>query len=185
MCSSQITTTRKNRQSFEDALLIAEQQLVTPVDNRSKGLLARQRVAEAAGEKPKTVVQTRQDLLDGKGTRAGRSQLDGEREPVKTETNIGDGTENLVGKFQSRADRLRTGKKQLHGIICRQRRYRPNMFAAHPEALATRRQNTQTGASTQQVFGDLSGRIDHVLAIVEHDQQVTFTDHGGELSRVW
>ena len=51
-----------------------------------------------------------------------------------------------------------------------QRGHRPDRLAADPQALTARRQEPQPRAVTQEVLGDLGGRRDDVLAVVEHDR---------------
>ena len=66
----------------------------------------------------------------------------------------------------------------------RQRRHGPDGLAADSQPLAARGEEAQARAATQQVLGDLGGGGDHVLAVVEHDQQVAIADHLGQPVRV-
>ena len=123
-------------------------------------------------------------MLYWKRSRAGRRQLDRQRETVKASANFGDGNDDIVGQLKSRTHRLCTRQKQLHGVLGCQRWYRPDGFTTHPKPFAAGGKDAQTRASLQKVFGDFSSRGDHVLAVVEHDQQTAFTDHRSQLSRV-
>ena len=51
-----------------------------------------------------------------------------------------------------------------------------------PSRLVARRRRRR--AAPQQVLGDLGGRRDHVLAVVEHDQQLAVADQLGQPARV-
>ena len=74
--------------------------------------------------------------------------------------------------------------KRRDGVVGRQRRHGPDGLAADAQPLAARGEEPQAGAATQQVLGDLGGRGDHVLAVVEHDQQLAVADHLGQPARV-
>ena len=78
----------------------------------------------------------------------------------------------------------RASDEQLNGVVGRQRRHGPDGLAADSQPLTARREQPQAWAATQQVLGDLGGRRDHVLAVVEHDQQLTIPDHLGQPARV-
>ena len=55
---------RKDRQAPQDALLVAEKEVVAPVDDPAQRLLPRLGGAVAAGEQPKPVVDTGRDVTE-------------------------------------------------------------------------------------------------------------------------
>ena len=82
----------------------------------------------------------------------------------------------IVGEVQSRAGGRRRGHEQRRRVLGCERGHRPDGLAADPQTLAARRQEAQPRAVAQQVFGHLGGRGDHVLAVVEHDEQLPVAD---------
>ena len=81
--ASSVHAAREDRQPFEDALLVVEQQIVAPVDDGAQRLLAGECGAAPAGEEPEPLVESLGDLADGKRARARRRELDREWEPVE------------------------------------------------------------------------------------------------------
>ena len=79
----QVATAGEHRQPLEHALLVVEEELVAPVDDRAQRLLARERGARPAGEQAEPIVQAGGDLRDRERAGAGRRELDGERQPVE------------------------------------------------------------------------------------------------------
>ena len=90
----------------------------------------------------------------------------------------------VVGELERRAGGLGAGDEQRDGVVGRERRHGPDGLAADAQPLAARGEEPQAGAATQQVLGDLGGRGDHVLAVVEHDQQLAVADQLGQPARV-
>ena len=166
----QIAPAGEHRQPFEHPLLVVEEQLVAPVDHGPQRLLARQRGARPAGEQAEPIVQARRGSAERERSGAGGRELDGERQTVEAGADVGDHRVVVVGEFERRAGGVSPGDEEAHGVVGRERRHRPDGLAADAQSLAARGEDAQRRAATQQVLGDLGGRGDHVLAVVEHDQ---------------
>ncbi len=171
-------------QPFEHALLVFEEQLVAPVDDSAECLLAGQGSARSTGQQAEPVVEPSGDLCDRERSGASRRQFDRQRQPVELGADVGDDLVVVAGAVDSPTRRLSAGQEETDGVVGCQRRYRPDGFASDAQPLAARGEDAQPRASTQQVFGHLSGSGDDVLAVVEHDQPVLLTDQLGEPVRV-
>ena len=98
----QVAAAGEHRQPLEHPLLVVEQQLVAPVDDGAQRLLPRQRRPGAAGEQAEPIVEAGRDLLDRERTRAGRGELDGERQPVEAGADLRHRREDVVGQPRRR-----------------------------------------------------------------------------------
>jgi hypothetical protein len=74
--------------------------------------------------------------------------------------------------------------EQLHRVVDQQRRHRPDHLAADTQPFSARCEEVQRRTAAQKVLGDLGGRRDHVLAVVEHDQQLPVGENLREPARV-
>ena len=180
----EVAPAREHRQPFEHPLLVVEEQFVAPVDHGPQRLLARQRGTRPAGEQPEPVVQPFADLREGKRAGARGREFDGERETVEAGADLGDHRAVVVGEFERRARCVSPGDEEGHGVRRPERRYRPDGLTADAKSLAARGEDAQRRAATEQVFGDLGRRGDHVLAVVEHDQELAVADQLGQPARI-
>ena len=180
----QVATAGEHRQPLEDALLVVEEQLVAPVDHRAQRLLARQRGARPAGEQAEPIVQADEICVSGNArVRAAASSMASgspSRRAQMSAITAWWSSESSSGAPAACA----RATKRLHGVVGRERRHRPDGLAADSQSLAARGEEPQRRAAAQQVLGDLGGRRDHVLAVVEHDQHLPVTDQLGEPARV-
>jgi len=136
------------------------------------------------GQHVETTVEPRCKLLDPERDGAGRGQLDRQRDAVEPPADRGDQRSSRVVCSEMRLRRARpvdkepnrTVKKQI-GVrcgICRrhiQRWHRVNPFPFHPERLAARCNDLYRGAGSQRRLDHFCGGADHMLAIVQHQQQ--------------
>ena len=182
--SGEVTTAREHRESFEHSLLIVEQQLVAPVDDGPKRLLARQGCARPTREEPKAIVQPGQDLRDreGAGTRCG--ELNGERKAVEPGADLGDDVGLTLREIELGAGGPSPVDEQRPSVVGGERRHGPDRLATDSQPFTTRRKEAQARTAAQQVFSDLGGCGDDVLAVVEDDQQIPLADHRRQLVRV-
>ena len=104
----QVAPTRQHREPFEDALLVAEQQLVAPVDDSAQRLLARQGRARPARQQAEPIVEPGGDLGERERPGPGRGQLDGQRQPVEPGADVGD---DIAARRRARSARPTLGRE--------------------------------------------------------------------------
>ena len=80
---------------------------MAPVDQRAQRLLARKRVAAAAGEHAEALVEPLAQLLQAEHLDARRRQLDRERNAVQAPADVGDDRRVFVGQRKALVGRLR------------------------------------------------------------------------------
>ncbi|MGQ0575647.1 MAG: hypothetical protein ACT4RN_15810, partial [Pseudonocardia sp.] len=131
-----------------------------------------------AGEQPEAVVQLGQHLLDGERAGAGRGQLQGQRHPVQAPADPGDRRGRLAVGVGLRG----TGEEQPGGVEARQRgrvgvggrhpqrRHPPRRLALDADRLAARGEHPYRRRLPQQPVGRPGDRLQHVLAVVQHEQ---------------
>ncbi|MDQ3371319.1 MAG: hypothetical protein M3482_01160, partial [Actinomycetota bacterium] len=90
----------------------------------------------------------------------------------------------VVSEIDHRARGPGTRQEEADSLVWHEWRNGPNRFAADAQALTAGGEEPQARAATQETLGHLSCGGDHVLAVVEHEQQVPLADHLGEPVRV-
>jgi hypothetical protein len=175
----------KNSQPGQEPLFRLGQQIVGPVNQGAKRLLARQGGARPAREQPETIVQTGGDLFRGQQFDARGGQFDGERDAVELMAHLGDRGRVFARQCETGLARHRPIHEKLHGALpgqnvqrwqaARVRRFqgghRVGGFAGDAQRLAAARQNAHVGAAGQQTVGKPGARLDQVLAVVQHQQE--------------
>ena len=114
-----------------------------------------------------------------------RRQLERERHAVEPDADLGDRGRVCVVELEVVARGTGPFDEELHrgdlgqrgdrvGAIGRdrERRNRPHDLGRDAERLAARRQHAHIGAPPQDELHQLAGRVEHVLAVVEHEQEV-------------
>ena len=160
----------EDAQAAEEHALLAGEQLVAPLDRGAQRLLARARRAAAGGEDVEAVAQARRDLIQRQGRHAGRGQLDGQRHAVQAPADLVDRRPVVVGGAEAR---VRGCALREQAARLGQRRDAPGHLALAVQRLAARGEDAHAGAGAQQVFRQARTRVDHVLAVVEHDDGLT------------
>ena len=181
----QVTAAGEHGQPLEDPLLVVEEQLVAPIDHRPQRLLTRERRARPAGEQAEPVVQTRGQVcwIGNARVRAAASSM-ASGSPSRRVQMPAITREVIVGGLERCADVCGAGDEELDGVVRRERRHRPDGLAADSQPLAAGGDDAQAGAAAQEVLGDLGGRPDHVLAVVEHQEHLPIADHLRQSARV-
>ncbi len=159
------------------------QQLVAPVERGAQGLMAWHRRAVAAREQPEPVIEPCRKPLNSQSCSAGRGQFDGQRNAVEPPADCGHRSNARVGR-QLRIDRARSRQEQPHGAGLQQLFPIHDLFRRHVErrnlierlTLGTQRFTAggkYTGglAGPQDRFRHVRCRVDHVLAVVEDEQE--------------
>jgi hypothetical protein len=125
------------------------------------------RGARGPGEQA-PVVEPLGDLGGAHRPRARGGQLDAERQAVEPLADLGD--DPAVGVEVGTGGPARS-TKSVRGVRRRQRRDRPDLLAVDAERLPARRQHDDPGALLDDAPGQPGGTVQHVLAVVQHEQQ--------------
>ena len=161
----------ERRQPPEHDLFGRLEEVVAPVDQAAQRLLAGLDPAAAAGEEREAVVEASGDVDEREGAQPGRGELDGERQPVEALDQLhGEGL-LLRPDREVGPDRGGSRRQQVQGLVAGQRGDRPRDLAGHRERLAARGQHVQPRALGEEGRHQLRGRVDDVLAVVEHDER--------------
>jgi hypothetical protein len=172
----------EHRQPAQQRALVLGEQLVAPVEHRAQRAMARQRGAPAAREQGERVVEARGQPLDAEHREHGGRELEGERQAVEARADGGHGRRRALGEGEAGAHRARPLDEQLHRLVAgghvgagarrraRERRHGPRHLALHGERLAARGEHGERGGGAQQRVGERRGVVDHVLAVVEHEE---------------
>ena len=163
----EVGAAREHRHPGEEPLLRLVQQPVGPVDRGGDALVAGLRRAGGAGEQV-AVVEPLGDLGGAHRPGAGRGQLDAERQAVEPSADLGDRA--AVG-VEVGAGGPRPQHEQGGGVRERERRHRPHLLAVDAERLPARGEHDDAGALRDDALGQPCGGVQHVLAVVEHEQQ--------------
>ena len=174
----------KHRQVTEEGLFCRREQVVAPGDRTAERLQPRGQLARSANQHGQAMVQPWQQGLRLQQLGAHRGELDGQREPVQVMTDRGHRGGVLIGEREIGSGGLRPLDEQGHrrhrGESRRgwlddrvghgQRQDRKLLLPAQAQGGAAGHQHLEHGTAGQQL-GDLRARAQHVLEVVEHEQQ--------------
>ncbi len=180
---------REHRQAAEHRLLGRVEQVVRPLDGGEQCLVARFG-ASPRGEQREALVETGRDIGQCHGSDPGCRQLDGERNAVEAPADLDDRRHGRRREAKSglrgdrpvdeqpdagrphRADRVGLARVR-HG----ERTHEVHLFTVHRQRLAAGGEDAHARAHPQDGLGHLADGSEQVLAVVEHDQQVTTLEH--------
>ena len=164
-------------QPGEQALLLLREQVVAPLDGRSKGSLSFRKIPRPAGQQRQALFEPLEDLPGRQGLRPGGRQLDGERQVIHASADVGDG---IVG-LEVRPDGRRPRHEQGHTLVVGQRRHRILVLARHVQGLAAGDQQIEIGAGLQKRchFGS---SLDDLLEVVEENEHRRIADVRGQVA---
>ena len=107
-------------------------------------------------------------------------QLDGERQPVEAGAELDDLGIGWIPR-RARFEPAGAFDEQLCGGEGAQWFDGHEVLVDEPERFPARRQHVAGAVQAEHGVDQLCGRVDHVLAVVEHDQQRTIGEVGAEL----
>jgi len=145
--------------------------------SRPGGTLADTR---GSGRRGKCVVQPRCDLLGGQHANACSGELEGERDAVESPANVAHCACVAIRELERCERRLRAFDKKLNRLGAAEGWNEPRRLAGDAEGLAARREDAQSRAAPEELFRELRGRVDQVLAVVEHEKHGRVGDRGDE-----
>ena len=142
------------------------------MDDRAQRLLAGHRGSGPSREQTEPVVEPLGDLRDGERPGASRGELDRQRQTVKPLTDFADDSPRRLIGYEGRIDAGRACDEELARIRLGERRDGPYGLARHAQRFATRGEDVDSIAGGEELFGDPSGRVDEMLAVVEDQEQL-------------
>ena len=162
---------------------VVVEQLDAPVERRAERALPLRQVARASGKEREPLAEALRSALGPERPRAGRRELEREREPVQRAADARHGGGVLVRDGEPRigrtralrveADRRRAldrGGRHLAGLGNRQRRHRVDALDSDAERRAARDDHLQ-----RRYGGDearhVGGCVEHLLEVVQHEQR--------------
>jgi hypothetical protein len=185
----------ENRETVEHGSLALGEQFVAPVERGAQRLLARKRRSAPSREQLEAVLQAEVDLVDRQRMRTPGGQFERQRDAVQASADRRDRRRLPLGDDKARleqADALdqhlhRFGRRQRLEIGIRrgqrQRRHDVDLLAGNLQRLATARQDTDFRRRLQERRRERGAGGDHVLAVVEHQQQAPGLEMIGERLR--
>ncbi len=120
-----------------------------------------------AAQQLEAVVETGRDLRNAHGADARRRQLDGQRQPVEA---IDDARHRHRIQIGIGADGPRPAREQRDGVVVGQLAEGHHPLGADAQRRPARRQDAQVARRHQQEGDERGHRLQHVLAVVEHEQ---------------
>ena len=150
------------------------QHVVAPVEQRPQRPLPLGRAVVARPQRGRAGAQVGQQLGRGHHVDAGRGQLDRQRHPVEPAPDLRDQPVRL-GSVEGGAGVAPTGPldEELDaGLGDRQRFEGERLLAGDAEALPAGGEEADAGARGEHPRDELTGAVEHVLAVVQHDQRV-------------
>jgi hypothetical protein len=146
------------------------EQVVAPVDRGAQRLLARQHGGVAAGQHTEAVREAGGDGFDGHRAHARGGELDRERQAVQAPADV----RHVMGVLRRHLEiRLHRGgaiDEEAHRLRIVQHAHLVDRFARDVQRLAAGSQDAHVLACLQELLGEIRGRLEDVLAVVEDHQ---------------
>ena len=175
-----------------DAIGLGEQPMA-PIESRAQRLVARQRRTAAAGEDVKPQIQSAGEPFYPERRRARGCKLDGERYAVEAAADGHDGSGVALAQVEMRVGGAGARDEEPHRIVAQrgrefrrllggklQRAQAIGAFPVETERLLTGGEDAGARHGAQQRLRFPRRRADHVLAVVEHQQEPTPAQCRGE-----
>ena len=157
-------------QPGEEPLLVCREQVVRPGDRRPQRLLARVGVA-AGPEQVQSLRDPLDDLCGCEHPDPGGGELERQRQVVQPAAQLGNRLVRLDARPRA---------EQLDRLRLRERRHRVDDLAVDPQQLPAGDEQAQVRTGPQQ-RRQLDRRLDHLLQVVEHEQELLVADVPREL----
>ena len=167
----------KDGEAVEQLALLCDEKVIGPIDRALQRLLARHRGPPAARQQLEAFVEPGRDLFHRHHPCPRCRQLDRERDSVEAATHSRHRVAVRVIDREPRPGLSGALGEQRHcitgvvGVFDRQRRHPPHRLTAHAQRLTARRQHLRARRRARETIDQGGGRVDHVLAVVEHHQR--------------
>jgi hypothetical protein len=133
------------------------------------------RGAAALGEEVESILQPLGDLPGREQRDARGGELDRQRQPIKPGTEPRDRLLGPLGWHEVRLPLSRPLHEQAIGVLRSQRLKPPHRLTAYAQRLTTGGEDPERSARTQEIGGQFGTGINHVLAVIQHEQQIAMS----------
>jgi hypothetical protein len=179
----QVESAAQHRKPGQQAPFGRTEQVIAPGHQRLERAVP-SRPGGAAGQQAWVALQAGRELRGPERRAPGRGQFDGQRHAVQPGAHLGDRGRVAFGQREPGAGRAGPGHEQASGLrrgnrpgrtISRQaqRRHGEDELARHIQALPAGSQDADPAALPGQHHHHPAGRSQDVLAVVQHNQQLT------------
>ena len=181
--------TCEDSEPVEHDPLLGAKQVVGPVDQGAQGLVARQAGAVSRGQQPEPLIQPGVDLRRREQAKAGRGELKGERDTVEADADrrhrrrVGvvedEVTPVQCGVLREQLHRLEGGQPVRSGEIRgrdRKAGHPEDVLPASAKRFPARNKQADPRARPNDSGCQLGDRAEHLLGVVEDQQQVPVAD---------
>ncbi len=172
-------------QPAEEHRLVRLQQVVAPLQGRGQRLLARRCGVAPVAEDPEPVVEPLRDRRRAQSPEPARCELERERQPVEAEADARDVLGHVLVEREPRRRRSRALDEQRDGLVAEEplererllrigdveRRDSEDHLPGHAQRLPARREDRDPRRGAEQPVRQPDRLREHVLAVVEHEQQ--------------
>jgi hypothetical protein len=184
----------KDRETTEHRALGLREKTIAPIEGLHQRLMPPMSVPPPAGQQSEAVVEPSRNPLetDGRDLRGGK--LDRQRKTVEPTTDLDDRRGAAIIEGECRIGGLSPPDEELHGAVLErpgsalaialwhaQRGKLKAVLPIHSQWLPTGRQDMQARHAMQQHLCDLRHAVDHMLEVVEHEQQMLLPQDGRQL----
>jgi hypothetical protein len=159
---------------------------VKPPEKTARRLLASRRGPTPGSQQPKAVVEALGERVGGERVGTRRGELEREREPVEAMTDARHCARVRLVESEAGRDRAGTLDEEAHGLVAeerlrhlggvrignRERRNAEDHLPRHTQGLAAGGEDRQARSRAKECVGERRARPDHVLAVVEHEQEL-------------
>jgi len=167
-----VEAAHEHRQSAEGPLLVGLQQPHAPRHGRAHAAVVLGEAGSTAGQVAQTGIHAGEDLRRRHRAQPGRGQLDRQRQAVEPRAQPLDRGVALHVGHEPRHALPRALQEQVAGILGAERVQPPHGLADHAERLPAGGHDADPGAVAEHACRERRARVDHVLAVVEHQHQV-------------
>ena len=170
----------EDREALEEIALVVAQQCVAPVDRRRERPVPLGRVLRAGAEQVETRAEAREQVLRREQLRARRRELDRERQPVEACTQLSRPRPRPESTLDAEpAGALREQLRRDHPARAARARARPRRPGGAARGSSTRTREVRARAQERR---ERRRGADHLLEVVEHEQQPLRADVLGRVA---
>jgi hypothetical protein len=162
----------KHGERPERSLLIAVEQRVAPLDRGADGAVALGKRPPGAAERVEPCVERSEDLCRRHHAHPRCGQLNRQREMIEASAQHRDRHLGLPAGKEIGSALTRSLDEQSLSVVSLERIQPPHGLAAHTKEFTTRRENVNAGTGAEEAGRQFSARIDDVLAVVQHEQDI-------------
>ena len=174
----------EDREAVEQPTLPAAEEVVGPRDRVGQGPVAGGSVSHLLAEQRESTVEPLGDVVDAERAKASSRQLEGEGEAVELTADVEHRGGRRLVDDEIGPDPSAPFEEELYGgrlerIVAGEleRRDRPHALSLEPEGLPTGGQHGHVGRGVEHRRDERGHAVDHVLAVVEHEQRPSGPEH--------